>query len=362
MVQVESNVPKCPNCLSKAGDAASLKLIELGTVLSNAPSEHAVCLLKFDVWLTLLLRPHSAIESLLSEWNGVKIVHGKPRHSQSQGSIERKNQDVRDSLVAWMKDNNTSNLTQNFDETDTENVDEANMCGINNQQVSSPIETEDSVRVCIVCEQKFEEEIFCFECDEYFHSTCTSAPQSEIPLCHLCAKKSAIETSRKHCERGLQEQAEKMLQTSGKKFPPASTSDNILVSIPDVDRGRLTPRNVLAVIMEEVEPNLFSIGTKHGKLEKLYSRNEFQLTPNKSLEINNGGVVVRPLASHQGEPRFDFRWGHHDIAKLKPSLTLQLPTGILRVLPLSLVLIFRPCFAIDFELLLEIQYVRKIFS
>ncbi|KAJ8893371.1 hypothetical protein PR048_005962 [Dryococelus australis] len=122
---------------------------------------------------------------------------------------------------------------------------------------------------------KFEEEISCFECAEYIHSTCTSAPQSEIPLCHLLANKSVIENSRKHCKRGLQEHAEMMLQTSRKKFPPASTGDNTLVSIPDVDRGRLAPRNVLAVIMEEVEPNLFSIGTKHGKLEKLYSINEF---------------------------------------------------------------------------------------
>ncbi|KAJ8875458.1 hypothetical protein PR048_023353 [Dryococelus australis] len=108
-----------------------------------------------------------------------------------------------------------SNLTQDSDVTDTENVDEANTCENNNQQISSPMESEENVRVSIVCDQQFEEEISCFECTEYFHSTCTSAPQSEIPLCHLCAKKSVIETSCKHCKCGLQEQAEKMLQTSG---------------------------------------------------------------------------------------------------------------------------------------------------
>lgn len=32
----------------------------------------------------------------------MKIVHGKPRHSQSQGSVERANQDVQDMLTAWM--------------------------------------------------------------------------------------------------------------------------------------------------------------------------------------------------------------------------------------------------------------------
>ncbi|KAJ8882186.1 hypothetical protein PR048_018674 [Dryococelus australis] len=78
-------------------------------------------------------------------------------------------------------------------------------------KISSPMETEGSIRVCIVCDQQFEEEISSFECAEYFHSTCTSAPQSEIPLCHFCVKKSAIETSRKPCERGLEEESEKML-------------------------------------------------------------------------------------------------------------------------------------------------------
>jgi len=38
-------------------------------------------------------------------WPGMKLVHGKPRHSQSHGSVERSNQDVRDMLVAWMLDN-----------------------------------------------------------------------------------------------------------------------------------------------------------------------------------------------------------------------------------------------------------------
>ena len=35
------------------------------------------------------------------------LVRGKPRHSQSQGSVERFNQDIRDMLVAWVFVNNT---------------------------------------------------------------------------------------------------------------------------------------------------------------------------------------------------------------------------------------------------------------
>ena len=47
------------------------------------------------------------IQNLACMWPGMKLVHGKPRHSQSQGSVERSNQDIRDILVAWMSYNNT---------------------------------------------------------------------------------------------------------------------------------------------------------------------------------------------------------------------------------------------------------------
>jgi hypothetical protein len=52
------------------------------------------------------------IEAFKDLWPGLKLVHGKPRHSQSQGSVERSNQDVRDMLVAWMLDNKTKQWSE----------------------------------------------------------------------------------------------------------------------------------------------------------------------------------------------------------------------------------------------------------
>lgn len=40
------------------------------------------------------------------------MVHGKPRHSQSQGSVEKGNRDVEDMLVAWMEDNNCTKWSE----------------------------------------------------------------------------------------------------------------------------------------------------------------------------------------------------------------------------------------------------------
>jgi len=52
------------------------------------------------------------IQNLTDMCPGMKLVHRKPRHSQSQESVERSNQDVRDLLVAWMSDNNTKTWSQ----------------------------------------------------------------------------------------------------------------------------------------------------------------------------------------------------------------------------------------------------------
>ncbi|XP_068234281.1 KRAB-A domain-containing protein 2-like [Palaemon carinicauda] len=48
------------------------------------------------------------ITELRSLWPELSIVHGKSRHPQSQGSVERANGDIKDMLVAWMADNNST--------------------------------------------------------------------------------------------------------------------------------------------------------------------------------------------------------------------------------------------------------------
>ena len=35
-------------------------------------------------------------------------MHGKPRHSQSQGSVERANRDIEDMLMTWLQSNSTT--------------------------------------------------------------------------------------------------------------------------------------------------------------------------------------------------------------------------------------------------------------
>jgi len=53
----------------------------------------------------------AVITELATLWPDLKIIHGKPRHPQSQGSVERANGDIKDMLVAWMSDNNSTDWT-----------------------------------------------------------------------------------------------------------------------------------------------------------------------------------------------------------------------------------------------------------
>ncbi|XP_068231966.1 KRAB-A domain-containing protein 2-like [Palaemon carinicauda] len=47
------------------------------------------------------------ITELKEVWPKLILVHGKPCHPQSQGSVERTNGDIKDILVAWMADDDS---------------------------------------------------------------------------------------------------------------------------------------------------------------------------------------------------------------------------------------------------------------
>ena len=45
-------------------------------------------------------------------WNKPKIVHGKSRHSQSQGLVEKANQDIEKMLSTWLETNKTTKWSE----------------------------------------------------------------------------------------------------------------------------------------------------------------------------------------------------------------------------------------------------------
>ena len=73
-----------------------------------------------------------------------------------------------------------------------------------------------------------------------------------------------------------------MVSLSNSRLPAVDIGANVVVRVPDLDRGRLAPRNVLAVVIDVNSSGIYLLGTKEGLLERLYARNEFT-TADKSF-------------------------------------------------------------------------------
>ncbi|XP_016659069.1 uncharacterized protein LOC107883478 isoform X2 [Acyrthosiphon pisum] len=76
----------------------------------------------------------------------------------------------------------------------------------------------------------------------------------------------------------LENQAKKMIKKSNKKFEDLEVGVNVRVSIPDVDRARGSPRNVLAVIISR---------TENGILKHLYTRTDIFPCKEKCILLEN---------------------------------------------------------------------------
>jgi hypothetical protein len=63
--------------------------------------------------------------------------------------------------------------------------------------------------------------------------------------------------------------------------------DNVSIPIPMVDRGRGDPKNILGVILDCDEQNMYTIAVKSGVIGSKYTRNQFDLRPQKLLTYND---------------------------------------------------------------------------
>ena len=80
--------------MSSYNRSSSKKYLQLRPVTSKHAPEIVYLLPdKFSIFSS------SSILQNRSMWEGSKIVHGKPRHSRSQGSEERANEDTDDILT-----------------------------------------------------------------------------------------------------------------------------------------------------------------------------------------------------------------------------------------------------------------------
>ena len=272
---------------------------------------------------------NEVIHSLLSLWPDCKMINGKARHSQSQGSVKRCNKDIENMLACWQTDNNSNNWAYGLQfvmfaknarhhsgigrspfmaqmgyeaqlGVQTLNLDKNILDGVsteeqlaemmpasfevasssaaecapvpevseapaskelntsfNNNELDEFAEIDDAdfiiegetssvdqtvnselPTVCISCGTSFTPSTYsnslpCSICAGVCHAKCLVDNS-----CHLCKKSAEVAEERQGAKRKQQQQADKMLEHSAKRFKPAMVGDTVLVPIPDLDRGR----------------------------------------------------------------------------------------------------------------------------
>lgn len=261
---------------------------------------------------------NETIKTLCKMWADVKIVHGKPRHSQSQGSVERANQDIENMLATWMETNNTTKWSDGLrfvqamknrayhegikcspyeamfgvpmklgitslvglrnifkdihTEEDLESV-------IDNEPTSDVEESIDNEPTSDVENNDLlpETQVTVNVDTETFDATC------KTPTATSRAQK--VKLFRKAAREGLEKQAKKMKTVSSKKFEKPTIGQNVIIKIPDIDRAKMDPKSVIAVVTDIKDDEFYELGTKFGKLKALYTINQFTLCKEKFLSV-----------------------------------------------------------------------------
>lgn len=89
---------------------------------------------------------------------------------------------------------------------------------------------------------------------------------------------------------------------SDKKFGEVEVGKTIRIPIPDVDRGKGDLRNILGVVLEITSDGYYRVGTKNGRLDRLYARSQFTVCEGDLLsaaEVPDCDLALRSVANCQ---------------------------------------------------------------
>ncbi|CAF4046187.1 unnamed protein product [Rotaria sordida] len=269
------------------------------------------------------------IQELAIMWKDLKIVHGRARHPQSQGSVEQCNQDVKLLMGTWIRENNCTNWAQGLRFVQFQK----NSCHhrvLGNSPYSVLFGNQPKIGLAstslpplifnnLSTEEELQKELGLPTCDTNDSDQCESDLESDEdgldvggsnvnvisyentdmkldqtlkPLNDRIRKTGEI---RQVAKEGKKRQADQFLQSTAKKQKLAhiNIGDNVLVSVPEIDRGPTDARNVLAVVMD-IKHDKYKLGTEQGVLHGYYSFHQLSKAPGTSTllieNVTEGGT------------------------------------------------------------------------
>ena len=117
-------------------------------------------------------------------------------------------------------------------------------------------------------------------------------------ICIIWINKRKVTEQQSKAYAGLEKQAKKLTWLSNKKFSPIDVGKSVKVPIPSVDRGKGDSKNIIGVVLEKTEDNLYKIGTKSGTIDKLCTCNQIQSCKQSFLtieEVKDDPISVRSI-------------------------------------------------------------------
>lgn len=78
-----------------------------------------------------------------------------------------------------------------------------------------------------------------------------------------------------------------MLKWSERRLSPVTVGDCVAVFVPEFDRGKTDPLNIVGVIMEVDKNKKYYVGTKVGKIRNCLERTCFEVLKNRNLEVED---------------------------------------------------------------------------
>ncbi|XP_015375270.1 PREDICTED: uncharacterized protein LOC107169859 [Diuraphis noxia] len=234
----------------------------------------------------------------------VKIVHGKPRHSQSQGSVERANRDIEAILAAWMTDNNSKDWP-----TALKFIQFQKNRALNSGIGRSPYKAMFGcpAKIGLASKNIPYDEISKLKSEEGVENIFKNQNTEELEVEGggnrdiIDSNKDQINNHRQGVITNLQKQVQKMMKYSNTKLTELQVGTTVRVPIPDVDRARGSPLNLLAVIVS-YEADMY---TEYGMLKNRFTRAQLVPCPENILNyektIATAGVkeiTVREAAGY----------------------------------------------------------------
>ena len=122
-----------------------------------------------------------------------------------------------------------------------------------------------NILTCLSCNEDINAEstISCKECSVFVHSGCIS----ENVLCQLCQQFNDTKEQRRGAKSAQEFQCEDMKERSAMLFRPVNIDDTVLVPVEDVDRSKLDPPNLHALVIDVIGEVGYKLAVTSGVLK-----------------------------------------------------------------------------------------------